>query len=45
MKSKEKLQVDQIIQSNPDLQERELSKRQVLIESVTNALLLLLINF
>ncbi|EGW37752.1 TetR/AcrR family transcriptional regulator [Desulfosporosinus sp. OT] len=28
----------QIIQSNPDLQERELLKRQVLIESVTNAL-------
>ena len=30
---------NQIIQSNPDLQERELLKRQVLIESVTNALL------
>jgi AcrR family transcriptional regulator len=29
---------DRIIQSNPDLQERELLKRQVLIESVTNAL-------
>ncbi|KLU65257.1 DNA-binding transcriptional repressor AcrR [Desulfosporosinus acididurans] len=29
---------NQIIQSNPDLQERELLKRQVLIESVTNAL-------
>jgi AcrR family transcriptional regulator len=29
---------NQIIQSNPDLQERELLKGQVLIESVTNAL-------
>ncbi|AFM41453.1 transcriptional regulator [Desulfosporosinus acidiphilus SJ4] len=29
---------NQIIQSNPDLQERELLKRQVLIESVINAL-------